>query len=158
MSQGVPQPTNPPVSSTSGHHSGPQRQPRHHPKAPPAEELAEAYQTLGTISAVGKHYRISVATACRWLTNAGINTTRLGRQRPNAATGDSNGSIANVLRNLRLASGLTMAQAAERLNVSQASLSSWERGLRAMSIRDAERILAFYGMKLTVAPIDVEQI
>lgn len=59
---------------------------------------------------------------------------------------------ADLLRDARLAAGLSQAELAERSGTSQATLCSYERGNKAPSAPTLERILAAAGRRLTTAP------
>lgn len=58
---------------------------------------------------------------------------------------------AQVLREARLAAGLSQAQLAERSGTSQATLCAYERGHKTPSSTTLDRILAASGRRLTTA-------
>lgn len=59
----------------------------------------------------------------------------------------------DLLREARLAAGLSQAELAARSGTSQATLCSYERGHRTPSAATLERILAAGGRRLSSAPI-----
>lgn len=59
---------------------------------------------------------------------------------------------ASLLREARLAAGLSQAELADRSGTSQATLSDYERGAKTPSAATLERILAAGGRRLTSEP------
>lgn len=60
--------------------------------------------------------------------------------------------IARTIRDARRAAGLTQAELAARAGTSQATLSAYERGRKAPSLRTLDRLLRASGRRLTTAP------
>jgi transcriptional regulator with XRE-family HTH domain len=58
----------------------------------------------------------------------------------------------HLLRDARLAAGLTQAELAERAGTSQATLSAYERGRKVPSVSTLARLLAATGRRLATAP------
>ena len=57
-----------------------------------------------------------------------------------------------VLRDARLAAGLSQAELARRGQTSQATVSAYENGAKQPSVATLSRLLAASGARLTVAP------
>lgn len=63
-----------------------------------------------------------------------------------------------ILRTARRAAGLTQAQLARLAGTSQATLSTYERGRQAPSLKTVGRLLAAAGFDLALAPlVDFEE-
>ncbi len=58
------------------------------------------------------------------------------------------------IRQLRKASGLTLADVERRHGVKAIVLASWERGDRHPSIEAVDAVLGFFGLHLAVMPIN----